>query len=244
MNRKIIQIDQEKCVGCGLCVSACQQGAIQLIDGKAQLIHDDYCDGLGRCLPKCPVDAISFSDRDIVLDSNRPVPLSAAADSGCPSSQAKVIEPTLACGCPGTQVKVIEHTPAAPLSEQSNSNPSQLRQWPIQIKLVPPNAPYFQGAKLLIAADCTAFANADFHNKFIKNHIVLIGCPKLDDGDYSVKLTEIIKNNDIKSIKIVRMEVPCCAGIVNATAQALQNSGKLIPWQIVTIATDGTVLED
>lgn len=231
MKRKIIQIDQDKCVGCGLCVGACQQGAIQIIDGKAQLVHDDYCDGLGRCLPKCPVDAISFSDRDIVLDSDRPVPLS------------DVQPDTLACGCPGTQVKVIKPS-CVEFSTQAAQNLSQLRQWPVQIKLVPTSAPYLQGAKLLIAADCTAFAYADFHNKFIKNHVVLIGCPKLDDGDYSNKLTEIIQNNDLKSIKIVRMEVPCCAGIVNATVKALQNSGKLIPWQIVTVSTNGDILED
>lgn len=235
MNRKIIQIDQDKCVGCGLCVGACQQGAIQLIDGKAKLIHDDYCDGLGRCLPKCPVDAISFSDRDIVLDSNRPVPLSEPQPE------------TLACGCPGTHAQLLERpaattavvNPAATIPVQS-----QLRQWPIQIKLLPVTAPYLNGAKLLIAADCTAFAYANFHNEFIKNHITIIGCPKLDDGDYTDKLTEIIKNNDIKSIKIARMEVPCCAGIVHATAQALQKAGKMIPWQVLTISTDGRLLED
>lgn len=236
MKRKIIQIDQDKCVGCGLCVNACQQGAIQLIDGKAKLIHDDYCDGLGRCLPKCPVDAISFSDRDIVLDSDRPVPLS------------EIQPEILACGCPGTHAKLLERPtpPVTAVGEPTTNIPvqSQLRQWPIQIKLLPTTAPYLNCAKLLIAADCTAFAYANFHNDFIKNHITIIGCPKLDDGDYTDKLTEIIKNNDIKSIKIARMEVPCCAGLVHATTQALKNSGKMIPWQIVTISTDGKLLED
>lgn len=236
MKRKIIQIDQDKCVGCGLCVNACQQGAIQLIDGKAKLIHDDYCDGLGRCLPKCPVDAISFSDRDIVLDSDRPVPLSETQPE------------TLACGCPGTHANLLERStaPVTAVGEPTTNIPvqSQLRQWPIQIKLLPTTAPYLNGAKLLIAADCTAFAYANFHNDFIKNHITIIGCPKLDEGDYTNKLTEIIKNNDIKSIKIARMEVPCCAGLVHATTQALKNSGKMIPWQIITISTDGRLLDD
>lgn len=232
MKRKIIQIDQDKCIGCGLCANACQQSAIQIIDGKAKLMHENYCDGLGRCLSKCPVDAISFSDKYITNDTaNAP--------------ETTIAQPSLACGCPGTQVKFIEQ-PESKLttSNSTQETHSQLRQWPVQIKLVPPGAPYLKGAKLLIAADCTAFANADFHNKFIKNHVVLIGCPKLDDGEYSEKLAEIIKQNDIQSIKVVRMEVPCCAGIVHATAKALQISGKVIPWQIVTIATNGNVLED
>lgn len=230
MKRKIIQIDQDKCIGCGLCANTCQQSAIQIINGKAKLMHENHCDGLGRCLSKCPADAISFSDKDITND-------------GSSQHKVEVEEPTGVCL--GTQVKII--VPQSQDGSQDNQPApvsSQLRQWPVQIKLVPTNAPYLRDAKLLIAADCTAFAHADFHNKFLKNHVVLIGCPKLDDGDYSLKLTEIIQNNDIQSITVVRMEVPCCAGIVNATTQALQNSGKMIPWQIVTISINGHILED
>lgn len=232
MKRRIIQIDQDKCNGCGLCVSACHEGAIQMVNGKAQLIRDDYCDGLGDCLPVCEANAISFIERE-ALDYN---------EQAVMENKKKNNNGSLPCGCPGTNSKVIERTYTL---KDYDSKPvaSMLNQWPVQIKLVPVNAPYFDNANLLVAADCTAFAYGNFHNEFIRNHITLIGCPKLDEGDYSIKLTEIIKNNNIKSLTIVRMEVPCCGGIENAAKKALLNSGKFIPWRVVTISTDGTILD-
>ena len=193
MIRKIIEIQEEKCNGCGLCASACHEGAIGMVDGKARLLREDYCDGLGDCLPQCPTGAITFVERE-----------------------------------------------AAPYDE---AGISRLSQWPSQIKLVPVNAPYFHKAKLLIAADCTAYTYADFHRDFMKGKITLIGCPKLDGADYSEKLTEIIKNNDIRSVTILRMEVPCCGGLEMAVKKALQNSGKFLPWQVVTISTEGQILD-
>lgn len=202
MIRKIIQIDEEKCNGCGACALACHEGTIGMVDGKAKLLRDDYCDGLGDCLPACPTGAISFVERE-----------AAAYDE------------------------------AAVLAAKEKREQSELRQWPVQIKLAPTNAPWFDGAKLLVAADCTAYAYANFHRDFIKGHITLVGCPKLDAVDYAIKLSEIICNNDIRSVTVVRMEVPCCGGIENAVKTALQNSGKFIPWNVVTIATDGRILE-
>lgn len=230
MIRKIIKIDSEKCNGCGLCVKACHEGAIELRNGKAVLTRDDYCDGLGDCLPTCPTNAISFEEREAAAYDEKAV-LAKKANKGN----------DLPCGCPGTQSKTITRKEEIPQPMVANN--SQLQQWPVQIKLVPVNAPYFENANLLIAADCTAYAYGDFHNKFIKNRITIIGCPKLDAQNYAEKLTEIIKNNNIKSVTVVRMEVPCCGGIENATKTALQNSGKMIPWQIVTIATNGTIVE-
>lgn len=226
MLRKIIKIDEDLCIGCGLCADACHEGAIQMVEGKAKLMRDNYCDGLGNCLPVCPTGAISFEEREAAAYDEAAVQASKNQD--------------LPCGCPGTQSKMIKHKQS--VKETLPESESELMQWPVQIKLVPINAPYFNQANLLIAADCTAFAYADFHHKFIKNHITLIGCPKLDAGDYSEKLTEIIKNNAIKSVTIVRMEVPCCGGIVEAAKTALQNSGKFIPWQVVTISTDGSII--
>jgi Fe-S-cluster-containing hydrogenase component 2 len=230
MVRKIIQIDKEKCNGCGVCAKTCHEGAIGMVDGKAKLLRDDYCDGLGDCLPACPTGAITFVERE-----------AAAYDEA--SVKAAKIQKTqqLPCGCPGSAAKTIKRQET--VSAESAHQESQLQQWPVQIKLLPVNAPYFNGAKLLIAADCTAYAYANFHNDFIKGHITLVGCPKLDEGDYSEKLTEIIKNNDIRSVTVVRMEVPCCGGIEVAAKNALQNSGKFIPWNVVTIATDGTILD-
>ncbi len=230
MIRKIIKIDEEKCNGCGACASACHEGAIEMINGKAKLTREDYCDGLGDCLPACPTDAISFEEREAPAYDEEAVRKAKMKKHGV----------KLPCGCPGTQSKAIKRD-AAPAVRQTIS--SQLSQWPCQIKLVPVNAPYFDGANLLIAADCTAYAYGNFHNEFIRNHVTLIGCPKLDEGDYAEKLTAIIANNDIKSVKIVRMEVPCCGGIENAVKRALQASGKFIPWQVVTISTDGKILD-
>ena len=230
MLRKIIKIDEEKCNGCGACADACHEGAIEMINGKARLTREDYCDGLGDCLPACPVDAISFEEREAPEYNEEAVRKAKMEKFGV----------KLPCGCPGTQSKAIERKPAPANTEIVTS---QLSQWPVQIKLVPVNAPYFDGANLLIAADCAAYAYGNFHNEFIRNRITLIGCPKLDEGDYSEKLTQIIKNNDIKSVTIVRMQVPCCAGIENAAKRALQASGKFIPWQVVTISTDGRIID-
>lgn len=232
MLRKIIKIDEEKCNGCGLCAEACHEGAIGMVNGKAKLLRDDYCDGLGDCLPACPTGAISFEVREA----------KAYDEEAVRKAQSKKVQSCdiLPCGCPGTNSKVLRREsvemPFVPVS-------SRLNQWPVQIKLVPPNAPYFENADLLIAADCTAFAYGNFHNDFIKNRITLIGCPKLDEGDYSEKLTQIIRDNSIKSVTVVRMEVPCCGGIENAVKRALMNSGKFIPWSVVTISSDGRILE-
>ena len=231
MIRKIIKIDEEKCNGCGACAAACHEGAIDMIDGKAKLTRENYCDGLGDCLPACPVDAISFEEREAPEYDEKAVK----------QAQMKKSADILPCGCPGTQSKALKRETAPAVSTQSIQ--SQLMQWPCQIKLVPVNAPYFDGAKRLLAADCTAYAYGNFHNEFIKNHITIVGCPKLDEGDYADKLTQIITSNNIKSVKIVRMEVPCCGGIENAAKRAIQNSGKFIPWQVVTISTDGKIIE-
>ncbi|MEI8216168.1 MAG: 4Fe-4S binding protein [Eubacteriales bacterium] len=231
MIKKVIKIDEDKCIGCSLCAQACKEGAIGMVDGKAKLMRDDYCDGLGNCLPVCPTNAISFEEREVEM--------------------REVEMKDLACGCPGTLAKTIKREESTKVLESQSMNAeapseldSQLRQWPCQIKLVPVNAPYFDGANLLIAADCCAFAYGDFHRKFMKNKITLIGCPKLDEGDYSEKLTAIIKNNNFKSITVLRMEVPCCAGIVKSTQQAILASGKMPPWSVVTISTDGKIIED
>lgn len=246
MIRKIIQINEEKCNGCGLCADACHEGAIGMVDGKAHLLRDDYCDGLGDCLPACPANAISFVERE-----------AAAYDvEAVKKHQSQKEENTRSCGCPGTLAKELK--PASP-KNISNTSPvcssseknspadvtaeSQLRQWPIQIKLAPITAPYFEESKLLIAADCTAYAYANFHQDFMQGKITLVGCPKLDSIDYSEKLTEIIAKNNIKNVTIVRMEVPCCGGLELAVKTALTNSGKMIPWQVITISTDGKILE-
>ncbi len=335
MIRKIIQISEDKCNGCGACATACHEGAIAMVNGKAKLIRDDYCDGLGDCLPACPTGAITFVEREAaaydeaaVLENKRKLgkvhsgcPGSAArtlhagqtqeeaaplqsgvatkgnqeqAHSGCPGSAARTLHAGQAqaetasphsgvatkgnqeqphSGCPGSAARTlqarqaqadgaagatqgqtqngttagaaqVQHEAAAYAGSVAREPQSMLSQWPVQIKLVPVNAPYFDGAKLLIAADCTAYAYAAFHEKFIKGHITLIGCPKLDDINYADKLTAIIRENNIKSVTVVRMEVPCCGGLEAAARQALQNSGKFIPWQVATISVDGKLLDE
>ena len=295
MVRRIVEIDQKKCNGCGLCASACHEGAIGMVDGKATLLKDDYCDGLGDCLPACPTGAISFVEREAaaydeaavqvhmaarkakqVLEANSAAnasahsvsnaaetaaPANRPAFGGCPGSMSRFLKrPETAgsesasrasvgatsTGCPGSAVSAITHD--APSESTVFSSPeaipvSALSNWPVQIKLAPIHAPYFDGAKLLVAADCTAYAYSRFHQDFIRGKITLIGCPKLDSIDYSEKLTEIIRNNDIKSVTVVRMEVPCCGGIEQAVKNALQASGKFIPWQVTTISIDGRILD-
>lgn len=220
MIRKIIHIDEEKCNGCGLCAEACHEGAIEMVNGKARLMRDDYCDGLGDCLPACPTGAITFTEREAAAYDEEAVKRHLAKRDGAPSASGT------AASQPG-------------LAPQ----PSQLCQWPVQIKLAPVRAPYFSGARLLIVADCTAYAYASFHQDFIRGRVTLIGCPKLDGVDYTEKLTEILSENDIRDLTIVRMEVPCCGGIQHAATEALKASGKFIPWQVVTISTDGRILD-
>lgn len=228
MIRNIIKIDEERCNGCGACAAACHEGAIGMVSGKAKLLRDDYCDGLGDCLPTCPTGAITFEERE------------AAAYDECAVLENKRRTEPAHGGCRGSQLRRMERGRE---STEERKLTSQLGQWPCQIKLVPVNAPYFDNAKLLIAADCTAFAYANLHQEFMKGKITLIGCPKLDGVDYSEKLTEIIRNNNIQSITIVRMEVPCCGGLELAAKRALQESGKFIPWQVVTVSINGTLLE-
>ena len=236
MVRKIIQINAEKCNGCGLCAEACHEGAIGMIDGKAALLRDDYCDGLGDCLPVCPTGAIAFVERE-ALEYN---------ELAVKHKAEKKKSENLPCGCPGTHAKeIVRNTaPAAGTERAVGTAVSQLNQWPVQIKLAPIAAPYFDGAKLLVAADCTAYAYASFHEDFIREKITLIGCPKLDEGDYAEKLSEILRQNDIKSVTVVRMEVPCCGGLENAVIRALQTCGRVIQWQVVTVSTDGRILEE
>ena len=267
MVRRIVEIDQKKCNGCGLCASACHEGAIGMVDGKATLLKDDYCDGLGDCLPACPTGAISFVEREAaaydeaavqvhmaarkakqVLEANAAANTSARSEAKpttpafgrCPGSMSRFLKR------PDTAASAITHdnfSESAACDHSENTPISALSNWPVQIKLAPIRAPYFDGAKLLVAADCTAYAYSRFHQDFIHGKITLIGCPKLDSIDYSEKLTEIIRSNDIKSVTVVRMEVPCCGGIEHAVKKALQASGKFIPWQVTTISIDGRILD-
>ncbi len=212
MIRRIIQINEEKCNGCGACAAACHEGAIGMADGKAKLLRDDYCDGLGDCLPECPTGAITFVEREALPYDKEAVMVNMK------KKEARQADPVVPSG-------------------------SQLRQWPCQIKLIPVNAPYFDGAKLLIAADCTAYAYANIHQEFMKGKITLIGCPKLDAVDYSEKLTQILSQNDIRNVTVLRMEVPCCGGLEMAVKKALQESGKMIPWQVTTVSIEGEILD-
>lgn len=250
MKRNIITINSELCNGCGLCVSACHEGALALVDGKATLISESYCDGLGACLPECPTGAIKIEERESNPFDEAAVAKKMAQTVASPEQKLAATPPAkLPCGCPGTMAKAIVRggSGAVPKQETVGSPAgaieSSLTSWPVQIKLVPVTAPYLATASLLVAADCTAFAYADIHRRFMRNKVTLIGCPKLDAGDYAEKLTAILQANDIKSVTVLRMEVPCCGGIVAAVKTALMNSGKMIPWQVVTISTDGTILE-
>ena len=228
MIRRIITIDEEKCNGCGLCADACHEGAIGIVDGKAKLLREDYCDGLGDCLPACPMNAISFEERE-----------APAYNEAAVLAAKKAKEAPLPCGCPGSACQSISHS--APAGDVYV--PSQLTNFPIQIKLVPPNAPYFDGADLLIAADCTAYSYGNFHNDFMQGKVTLIACPKLDSVDYSEKLTQIFAENDIQSITLLRMQVPCCGGLQLTVKKALEQSGKQISCRVVVITNDGRKLE-
>ncbi len=232
MLRKIIHIDEEKCTGCGKCAEACHEGAIGMVGGKAKLLREDYCDGLGDCLPACPADAIRIEEREApAYDAN-----AVEENRKTKQSEERV--------CPGHQARTFDRRAEAAVPAAPAKPVSRLAQWPCQIKLVNAEVPYFDGAKLLIAADCTAYAYAGVHEGFMKGRITLIGCPKLDGVDYSEKLTEIFRRNEIRSVTVLRMEVPCCGGLEFAVKKALQDSGKMIPWQVVTVSCDGELLED
>lgn len=238
MKRKIVEIDAEKCTGCGLCAKACHEGAIEMVDGKARLVRDDYCDGMGDCLPACPAGAIAITEREAAAYDEKAVAQRKATEA--PPSQVPYM-------CPGSMARAIRR-PAVPAPDAAAEAPapaaSQLRQWPVQIKLVPAKAPWFDGAKLLVAADCTAYAYARFHQDLMRGRVTLIGCPKLDEGDYTEKLAAILAQNDIRELVVVRMEVPCCGGLERAATNALKASGKFIPWRVATIAIDGRILDN
>ena len=248
MIRKIVKIDEEKCTGCGLCASACHENAIVMKNGKAHLLRDDFCDGFGDCLPACPAGAITIEERESAEYNPAAVEMRkqilAQQASGVPMAHSHT------GGCPGSAMHTFNRAQnPSQTSESENETAekttvrSELMQWPVQIKLLPVQAPFYENANLLIAADCTAYAYAAFHRDFIKNHITLVGCPKLDEGDYTEKLTAIISQNNIKSLTIVRMEVPCCGGLERATTEALKASGKFLPWRVVVISRDGEILE-
>ena len=240
MIRKIIHIDEEKCNGCGLCAEACHEGAIEIIDGKAKLVRENFCDGFGDCLPNCPTGAITFEEREAPAYDE-----AAVKQAKENKKMSEINRAAHEGGCPGSKIMQFSREESQPEVEPAMAakSVSRLAQWPCQIKLVPPQAPFFDGAKLLIAADCTAYAYANMHEDFMKGKVTIIGCPKLDDIDYTEKLTQIISSNDIKSVTVVRMEVPCCGGLQRAAENALRASGKFIPWQIVTISRDGRILD-
>ena len=239
MIRKIIHIDEDKCNGCGLCATACHEGAIDIIDGKAKLVRENFCDGFGDCLPGCPTGAITFEEREAPAYDE-----AAVQESKKKKELQEKMKHLHEGGCPGSRMRMLDQPGEAGsnIAEPMRQAP-QLRNWPVQIKLAPINAAYFNKAKLLIAADCTAYAYANFHQEFMRGKVTLVGCPKLDAVDYSEKLTEIIRSNEIQEVTIVRMEVPCCGGLEMAAKKALQASGKFIPWQVVTISIDGKILD-
>ncbi len=251
MKRNVIEINEDKCIGCGLCAGACMQGAIEIIDGKAKLVSESYCDGLGMCLPKCPVDAIHIVEKETDAFNQERKNIKAKSDA------PKTMES--GCGCAGSQAKTFDRiatiptldmapkatpTPVTSKAEVAFEGvvPSELMQWPVQLRLVSPNAPYFQNADLLIAADCTAFAYGDFHRDFIKGKVTVIGCPKLDDNQYNTdKIAQILASNEIKSITVVKMEVPCCGGMISAVKAAMLKAQCIVPYSEVTISTDGRI---
>ena len=259
MIRKIIHIDEEKCNGCGLCAKACHEGAIDIIDGKAKLVRENFCDGFGDCLPNCPTGAISFEEREAPAYDEAAVK---KAQEEKKTEEKKTEEKKTEAmkmegmkmeemkhehhegGCPGSKVMQFTQNGAAGVPLRTAEPVSRLGQWPCQIKLVPTQAPFYENAKLLIAADCTAYAYANMHEDFMRGKVTIIGCPKLDGVDYTDKLTQIIQSNNIRSVTIVRMEVPCCGGLQRAAENALRNSGKFIPWQVVTISRDGRILDE
>ena len=254
MIRKIIHIDEEKCNGCGACAAACHEGAIGMVNGKARLLRDDYCDGMGDCLPECPTGAITFTEREAaayneatVMENKRKRADMAARTQeggGTGASPAKAhAAPVHAGGCPGSRMQRLNRADVRPAQAAGEKPVSQLAQWPCQIRLVPVKAPFFDDAALLIAADCTAYAYANLHQEFMRGKVTLIGCPKLDGVDYSEKLSAILRENSIRSVTVIRMEVPCCGGLEQAAVKALKESGKFLPWQVVTVSVDGNILE-
>lgn len=270
MKRKIVRIDEEKCTGCGLCAAACHEGAIQVVDGVARLVSESYCDGLGACLPACPAGAITIEEREApAFDQDAVQARLASLGKGTSMEGAEQAaagaadgDAPLPCGCPGSHAHAIErharhavsgehasaHRRAAGATEEAEcacgGHQSELRQWPCQIQLVPANAPYFDGAELLVAADCTAYAYADFHRDFMRGKITLVGCPKLDDADYAAKLAQILRAHEVKSLTIVRMEVPCCGGLVAAVKKAMVDAGALVPWRVITLSTEGEIIDE
>lgn len=249
MIRKIVRIDEEKCTGCGLCASACHENAIVMENGKAHLLRDDFCDGFGDCLPACPAGAITIEERESA--EYNPAAVEMRKQILTQQASGATMAHPHAGGCPGSAMHTFNRTQnPSQTSESENENAerttarSELMQWPVQIKLLPVQASFYENANLLIVADCTAYAYAAFHRDFIKNHITLVGCPKLDEGDYTEKLTAIISQNNIKSLTIVRMEVPCCGGLERAATEALKASGKFLPWRVVVISRDGEIIVD